>query len=83
MGNYCCQNNSNSDRSITMQSSMTVKSPVYESLEERDVNIRIESIQRDDMLLINIIKKEMRDNVIVFLLNNVIMGVQFFSDHKE
>lgn len=83
MGNYCCQNNINSDRSITMQSSMTVKSPVYESLEERDVNIRIESIQRDDMLLINIIKKEMRDNVIVFLLNNVIMGVQFFSDHKE
>lgn len=81
MGNYCCQNHS--DRSIDLQSEMTVKSPVYESLEERDVNIRIESIQRDDMLLINIIKKEMKDNVAVFLLNNVIMGVQFFSDHKE
>lgn len=83
MGNCCCQNHSNSNRPITMHSSMTLKTPVYEGLGERDVNIRIESIQRDDMLLINIIKKEMTDNVAVFLLNNVIMGVQFFSDHKE
>ncbi|XP_066145994.1 uncharacterized protein [Euwallacea fornicatus] len=59
------------------------KSKSYEDLEERDLNIRIESIQRDDMLVINVIKKELKENVSVFILNNLIMGTQFFSDHRE
>lgn len=46
-------------------------------------SIRVESVQRDDLKAIYDINRELKENIHAFLLNNLIMSVHFFADHKE
>lgn len=45
--------------------------------------IRVESIHKDDLITVGLIKKELHENAPVFVLNNAFMAMQFFADHKD
>ncbi|XP_066247687.1 uncharacterized protein [Euwallacea similis] len=43
----------------------------------------VESIREDDRFVIETIKQELKEFASVFILNNILMSVQFFGSHKE
>ncbi|XP_018562280.1 uncharacterized protein LOC108904279 [Anoplophora glabripennis] len=53
----------------------------------RDYNyaddIRVESINRYDEQIVNIIRRDLRENPQVFLLNNIFMATQFFENFQR
>lgn len=59
------------------------------SIERNDNNsdvgsdFTVESIKRDDLMVIEVIKRELKEYASVFVLNNMLMAVQFFTNHKE
>lgn len=77
MGSDCSKRSGHSE--ITAPSE-AVKMGVFA---DPDGNISIESIQRDDLMVISVIQQELKQNAHVFLLNNLILSAQFFADHKE
>lgn len=48
-----------------------------------DSDFTVESIKRDDLMVIEVIKRELKEYASVFVLNNMLMAVQFFTNHKE
>lgn len=48
-----------------------------------DSDFTVESIKRDDLMVIEVIKRELKEYPSVFVLNNMLMAVQFFTNHKE
>lgn len=46
-------------------------------------DIRVESINRYDEQIMNIIRRDLRENPQVFLLNNILMATQFFENFQR
>ncbi|KAH1004974.1 hypothetical protein HUJ05_005733 [Dendroctonus ponderosae] len=78
MGSDCSKRSGQSD--ISARPSKVVKMGAFG---DTDGNICIESIQRDDLMVMNVIQQELQQNAHAFVLNNLILSLQFFADHKE
>ncbi|KAJ8968334.1 hypothetical protein NQ314_002350 [Rhamnusium bicolor] len=46
-------------------------------------DIRVESINRYDEQIINIIRRDLRENPQIFILNNTLMSMQFFENYQK
>ena len=76
-----CSSRSNSSGRIHAEISTTTMAPSSSDF-YGDSDVRVESVEKDDLLNINVIKRELDKDLQVFVLNNMLMSVQFFSDHK-
>ncbi|CAG9761005.1 unnamed protein product [Ceutorhynchus assimilis] len=81
MGSDCSKRSSQKNISQREFMSPNMAPRSYGGLNDGD--IRVQSVVRDDFMATNVIKMELEENVQAFLLNNIIMGVHFFPDHKE
>lgn len=85
MGGSCTKSKPESS-SVFPSADSTNMAPSVERNENNsdgDSDFTVESIKRDDLMVIEVIKRELKEYASVFLLNNMLMAVHFFTNHKE
>ncbi|XP_019753950.2 uncharacterized protein LOC109533143 isoform X1 [Dendroctonus ponderosae] len=82
MGCSCSRGSNVTGRNIVI-SGMGPNNRNIEKTGSNSDNFTVESIKKDDLVEVETIKRELKDNASVFVLNNVLMSLQFFANHEE
>lgn len=86
MGGNCTKlkpESSSVGASVATTNNMAPSTERNDNNSDVDSDFTVESIKRDDLMVIEVIKRELKEYPSVFVLNNMLMAVQFFPNHKE